>query len=61
LQVGLQPVATVTIGLRQLGDLDQRGGAGLEITPGADLLAQLLGTAQHRLGGVWVVPQVRIG
>jgi len=61
LQIGLQPVAGVTIGLGQLGDLDQRARAGLQVAPGADLLAQLIGPAQHRLRRVRVIPEVGIG
>jgi hypothetical protein len=60
LQVRLQAVARLGVGLGELGDLDQPVGAGLEIAPGADLLAQLVGTAQQRLRGLWIVPEVRI-
>jgi hypothetical protein len=61
LQVGLQSVALLGVGFGQLGDLGQRIGPRLEIGPGADLLAELVGAAQQRLRGALVVPEIGIG
>jgi len=57
LQVRLDAVARVAVGLGQLGDLDQAVRARLEVAPGADLLAQLVGAAQQGLCGLWIVPE----
>jgi hypothetical protein len=59
LQVGVQRgTPAVAVRLGQLRDLGQRGGAGLEVAPGADLLTQLVGASQQRLGRGRVVPQL---
>jgi hypothetical protein len=61
LQVGLQAVPVLGVGLGQLGDLGQRIGPGLQVAPGADLRAQLVGAPQERLRGGLIVPEVGIG
>ena len=52
--------AGLGLGGRQLGHLGQSGGTRLEIGPEGDLVAQLIGPAQHGLGCSRVVPQVGV-
>ena len=61
LQVGGQVGASVGLAGRQLGHLGQRLGPRAKLLPGLDLLAQLIGAAQHDLGSRGVVPEARFG
>ena len=60
LQVRGQLGATVRLGGCQLGDLGQRAGSRLKVTPDGYLVTQLIGPPQEGLGGSGIVPQARI-